>query len=259
MADKVTDTFDLVRLFPDFWLKSPQTQEQWARDTRGRVDTRSLDYLNLITTNGYCLGSQGSVCASYFGLPMFVPAGSMDSLTILQHGCLPELLQGQMLLARLVKPNELVVDFGARSGFTSLLLAASLQGRGVIHAFEPTGPALWCAMANRYLDINTLMIKVHDLGDIDLTASGASVLASELQAYALTPDWIFCHQTTLNVAMLNMAYNLRTTGTKFLLRVDTTPAGCIGTLRALLDELKQHYTLFKFDTEFRNITWLVMI
>lgn len=43
------------------------------------------------------------------------------------------------LLKKIIKPGMTVFDIGAHAGAFSLLVAQLLQGRGVVHAFEPTG------------------------------------------------------------------------------------------------------------------------
>lgn len=43
------------------------------------------------------------------------------------------------LIQKILKPGMTVFDVGAHAGAFSLLVAQQLQGRGAIHAFEPTG------------------------------------------------------------------------------------------------------------------------
>ena len=53
------------------------------------------------------------------------------------------------LLAALVQPDDVVWDVGAHHGFVTLCAARRVEGRGAVHAFEPSAPnrALLCRHA----------------------------------------------------------------------------------------------------------------
>jgi FkbM family methyltransferase len=73
----------------------------------------------------------------------------------------------RLLIERVVRPGDTVVDVGAHIGMHTLAAARALQGRGSVHAFEPYGPS--AARLRRALAVNGLaaQVEVHEAAVAD--------------------------------------------------------------------------------------------
>ncbi len=102
--------------------------------------------------------------------------------------------EGSQMLAALVeaRPGETVLDFCAGAGGKSLALAADMQNRGVLHAFDPDGEKL-LRLRDRANRAGVTCIRIHRVAPQPLSADRVLVDApcSELGVLRRGPDQRF--------------------------------------------------------------------
>jgi hypothetical protein len=82
-----------------------------------------------------------------------------------------------LLLSRIVKPGQVILDAGANLGYFSLVFARWLQGQGAVHAFEPFPPT--AVRLDRNLGLNPRLaelVHVHRLALSDHVGSVSMVI-----------------------------------------------------------------------------------
>jgi FkbM family methyltransferase len=198
----------------------------------GRVAIPVGDWDVLLRTNaGYVLCS----ATDYLVLASLIDGGDLERGT-------------RLLIERLVRPGDVVVDVGAHLGLHTLAAGRALRGRGRVHAFEPFEPSVRRLRQSVLINGLADVVEVHEAAAYSHAGTEPLHLGSVSGHHSLFPLSDASGDETVDVSLVRLDDVLAGDGPVSLMKIDVEGAEleAIEGARAILERSPEVGVIVEF-------------